>query len=157
MMELERAQRIASQVISRLSPYCQRIEVAGSVRRKKVTVKDIDLVAILSDPWNFLYEVRPMGIIDKKGDKLIYFTIPGGASINIYFATPETWATLFLIKTGSKESNIRLATLAKKRGWHLAASGDGLFNENGQRIAGDTEESIYGALDLPYQRPEKRG
>ncbi|MBA7714607.1 hypothetical protein ES703_123634 [subsurface metagenome] len=45
---------------------------------------------------------------------------------------------------------------AKIRGWRLAASGDGLFNEKGERIAGDTEESIYKALGLPYQPPERR-
>jgi len=42
-------------------------------------------------------------------------------------------------------------------GWHLAASGEGLFNEKGERVAGDTEESIYEALGLAYQRPEERG
>jgi len=76
--------------------------------------------------------------------------------IDIYFASPATWATLLLIRTGSAENNIRLATLAKKKGWHLAASGDGLFDENDQRIAGDTEISIYKALGLPFQPPEKR-
>jgi DNA polymerase/3'-5' exonuclease PolX len=46
--------------------------------------------------------------------------------------------------------------LAKKKGWHLAASGDGLFNEKGQRVAGGSEESIYEALELPYQEPWER-
>jgi len=77
--------------------------------------------------------------------------------LDIYFATPETFATLLLIRTGSVESNIRLAARAKKRGWRLAASGGGLFNERGERIAGDSEESIYQALGLPWQRPEERG
>jgi len=54
------------------------------------------------------------------------------------------------------ESNIRLATLAKKRGWRLAASGDGLFDETGRRIAGDTERSIYEALEVPWQEPWER-
>ncbi|GAI23919.1 unnamed protein product [marine sediment metagenome] len=43
-MELERAQKIASEVITRLAPYCKKIEVAGSVRRRKPRVKDIDFV-----------------------------------------------------------------------------------------------------------------
>jgi hypothetical protein len=41
-------------------------------------------------------------------------------------------------------------------GWHLAASGDGLFNGKGERIAGDSEISIYNALGLAWQRPEER-
>jgi len=77
--------------------------------------------------------------------------------LDIYFATPETFATLLLIRTGSVESNIRLAARAKKRGWRLAARGGGLFNERGERIAGDTEESIYEALGVPYQEPWERG
>jgi len=46
--------------------------------------------------------------------------------------------------------------LAKRKGWHLKASGDGLFNEKGERIAGETEESIYEALGTPYQTPDER-
>ncbi|GAJ09566.1 unnamed protein product, partial [marine sediment metagenome] len=76
--------------------------------------------------------------------------------LDIYFTTPETFATLLLIRTGSVESNIRLATLAKKKEWRLAASGGGLFNEKGERIAGDTEESIYEALGMPYREPWER-
>ena len=155
-MELERAQRIAEAVVKRLSPYCERIEVAGSVRRKKPTVKDIDFVLIPSDLWNLQHEIKGMGQVRMSGNKLMR-VMAGSVQVDLYFADEKTWATLLLIRTGSAENNIRLATLAKKRGWRLAASGDGLFNEVGQRIAGDSEESIYGALGLPYQRPEERG
>lgn len=158
-MELEKAQKMAEAVIKRLEPYCQRIEVAGSIRRHKPTVNDIDIVLIPSDPWNLEHEVlslaRPF-MPKLSGEKLKRFSY-NGTQVDLYFATPQTWATLLLIRTGSKESNIRLATLAKKRGWHLAASGDGLFNEKGERVAGDSEESIFRALGLPYQEPEERG
>jgi DNA polymerase (family 10) len=76
--------------------------------------------------------------------------------VDIYIADETTWATLLLIRTGSTENNIRLCSRAKDMGWHLAASGDGLFNEMGKRIAGDTEISIYNALGLPYQEPLER-
>ena len=89
------------------------------------------------------------------GGKLKRFDY-NGVQVDLYYATLETWATLLLIRTGSKENNIRLATLANKKGWHFFASGEGLFNENGRRVAGDSEESIYEALGLPYQRPEER-
>jgi len=155
-MELERAQKIASEVITRLAPYCQRIEVAGSVRRQKPYPRDIDIVLIPSDLWKLTHEIAGLGPVSLKGDKLKRVSY-NGVQVDLYFATPETWATLLLIRTGSKESNIRLATLAKRKGWHLAASGDGLFNEKGERIAGNSEESIFQAIGLPYQEPEERG
>jgi len=157
-MKLENAKKIADVVIKRLSPYCQKIEVAGSIRRRKAIVHDIDIVLIPSDPWNLEGEMlalaRPFQP-KMSGEKLKRFDY-NGAQVDLYYATAETWATLLLIRTGSKENNIRLCSRAKELGWHLAASGDGLFNEKGERIAGDSEESIYGALGLPYQRPEER-
>lgn len=153
--ELERAKVIASTVAKALEPFCDRIEVAGSIRRQKPEVRDIDFVLIPSDPWNLLREIKGLGTVRMSGMKIMR-VMTASTQVDIYFATPETWATLLLIRTGSAENNIRLATLAKKRGWHLAASGDGLFNEKGERVAGDTEESIYAALGLAYQRPEER-
>jgi len=155
-MEIERAQKIANEVVKRLSPYCWRIQIAGSIRRQKPTVNDIDIVLIPSDLWNLRHEIMGLGQVKMSGMKIMRVTV-NSTQVDIYVASEETWATLLLIRTGSKENNIRLATLAKKKGWHLAASGDGLFNEKGERIAGDTEESIYEALGLPYQEPEERG
>ncbi len=57
-MELEKAKAIADQVIKRLSPYCSRIEVAGSIRRQKAFPHDIDIVLIPSDLWNLEHEIR---------------------------------------------------------------------------------------------------
>jgi len=154
-MALERAQKIAEEVVKHLSPYCQRIEVAGSIRRKKPWVNDVDLVLIASDLWNLYAEVMKLGQVKVNGSKLMRVMV-GSVQVDIYIADERIWATLLLIRTGSAENNIRLATLAKNRGWRLAASGDGLFNENEERIAGDTEESIYAALGLPYQQPWER-
>lgn len=155
-MRLEQGQKIAVAIIEKLGPYCSQIEVAGSIRRKKPYVKDIDLVIIPADPWNLSHEIASLGQMPVKGSKIQRVNYQG-AQVDIYMATRETWATLFLIRTGSTENNIRLCAIAKKKGWHLAASGDGLFDENGRRIAGDTEHSIYAALGEPYQHPEERG
>ncbi|GAI89437.1 unnamed protein product, partial [marine sediment metagenome] len=143
------------EVIKRLAPYCKKIQVAGSIRRRKAIVHDIDFVLIPSDLWNLQHEITGLGPARVSGEKLKRVNY-NGVQVDLYFASEQTWATLLLIRTGSTESNMRLAWLAKKRGWRLKASGDGLFNENGERIAGDSEESIYQALDLPYQRPEER-
>ena len=157
-MELESAKKIADVVIKRLSPYCQRIEVAGSIRRRKAIVHDIYIVLIPSDAWNLEGEVLALARPFQpklSGEKLKRFDC-NGAQVDLYYADEKTWATLLLIRTGSKENNIRLCSRAKEIGWHLAASGDGLFNETGKRIAGDSELSIYNALGLRWQEPEER-
>lgn len=155
-MELEKAKAIADTIVKALEAYCDRIEVAGSIRRQKPTVRDIDLVLVARDRWNLDLALMKMGHYKMSGMKIARVQMDS-IPLDIYFASPETFATLLLIRTGSVENNIRLASRAKKRGWRLAASGDGLFNEKGERIAGDSEESIYQALGLPYQEPEERG
>ena len=153
---LERAEKIAEAVVKRLEPYCKKIEVAGSVRRKRPWVNDVDFVLVPDDLWNLHHEIKGLGQVKVGGSKIMRVMV-GSTQVDFYFADEHTWATLLLIRTGSAENNIRLATRAQQLGWHLAASGDGLFNEKGKRIAGDTEISIYNALGLPYQRPEERG
>ena len=154
-MELEKAKAFASIVVKAVEPYCDKIEVAGSVRRQRPIVNDIDLVIIPRDRRSLDLALMRIGNYKMSGMKIARVEMDS-IPLDIYFATPETFATLLLVRTGSKENNIRLATLAKKRGWRLAASGDGLFNEVGRRVAGDSEESIYEALSLPYQQPWER-
>ncbi len=154
-MELARAQSLAEEIVERLNPYCQRIQIAGSIRRKKPIVNDIDLVLIPSDLWNLHSELRLLGQVKVSGQKIMRVMI-GNTQLDVYFADADTWATLLLIRTGSAGNNIRLASRAQKKGMRLSAAGDGLFDENGRRIAGDTEESIYHALGLPFQAPEGR-
>ena len=154
-MELEKAKAFASIVVKAVEPYCDKIEVAGSVRRQRPIVNDIDLVVIPRDRRNLDLALTRIGNYKMSGMKIARVEMDS-IPLDIYFATPETFATLLLVRTGSKENNIRLATLAKKRGWRLAASGDGLFNEKGERIAGDSEESIYEALEVPWQEPWER-
>lgn len=155
-MELRVAQQKAIEIVTRLTPYCKRIEVVGSVRRKKAFPRDIDIVLIPSDPWNLAYEIAGLGPLRAGGDKLksVFYN---GTQVDIYYAGDQTWATLLLIRTGSAANNRRLATLAKKKDWKLHADGRGLFDETGKRIAGDTEHSIFEALGLPYKEPWERG
>lgn len=155
MIKLAEADALSAELEELLAPYCHRFQVAGSVRRRRDKVRDIDFVAI---PIWFTLKPKILGIADRvlrSGPKWASFIFKG-VQVDIYYATEETWATLLLIKTGSKESNIRLCSLARNRGWHLAASGDGLFDEHDERIAGDTEESIFEALGEKYLEPWQR-
>ncbi|GAH55034.1 unnamed protein product, partial [marine sediment metagenome] len=119
--------------------------------------KDIDLVLIPTDLWGLHTELTKLGggKLKMSGSKIIR-VMYGSIQVDVYIADEETWATLLLIRTGSAENNVRLCTVARDKGWRLKANGDGLINEAGERIAGDSEESIFEALGLAYQPPERR-
>lgn len=153
---LKRAQELACHILKSLEPSCERVEIAGSVRRRKPAINDIDIVLVPRDWWELNKVVSRLGQVERSGQKLTRLVLNGGIRVDLYYATPETFATLFLIRTGSRENNIRLYALAKKEGWHLSANGDGLFNEHGERIAGDSERSIYDALGIPWQEAWER-
>lgn len=159
-LRLEEAKLIAEGVKATLSPHCEEIEIVGSIRRRKPLVHDIDIVMIPKPEAALVLNsvLCSIGSPEVDGPKIKRLKLPNeNIAIDIYLATPATWATLLLIRTGSAESNMRLATLAKTKGWHLKVNGDGLLDEDGNRIAGDTEESIFAALGIPYQEPNDRG
>jgi DNA polymerase/3'-5' exonuclease PolX len=166
-MELERAQIIANQVKEKLAPYCERIEIAGSIRRRRPWVKDIDLVCIPKNQGQFVYQLQQLGPFKVCGNKLIRVSYQP-IELDVYVATPETWATLLLIRTGSTKHNVMLCKLARQKGMKLHADGSGLFEicydkvgmdtqqEREERVAGDTEASIFQALGLKYKEPWER-
>jgi len=159
-MELKIAEPIAERVKASLAPLCARIEIAGSIRRKRPFVHDIDMVCIPSNQGQFLYALQQLGRIKMGGQKLIRCEMPE-IVLDVYIATPETWATLLLIRTGSAKHNIMLCSLAKRNGMKLHADGSGLFRFTDcegteSREAGDTEESIFEALGMEYKMPEQR-
>ncbi|MDD5700629.1 MAG: hypothetical protein PHU23_01150 [Dehalococcoidales bacterium] len=165
-MQYLKALSLASQIVNRLSPYCSRIEIAGSIRRKRPFVNDIDLVCIPSNQGSFAYQLQQLGSIKMGGQKIIRVQRPD-IDLDIYIATLETWATLLLIRTGSKEHNIYLCKRALSLGMKLHADGRGLErclagqgyevdNATTSKIDCETEESIFQALGLKYMRPEDR-
>ena len=156
-MELKQAREIAWEITEQLKPFCAYIEVAGSIRRQRPFPNDIDILLAPGNQGQLAVALqRVLPSFSQRGKKIergMYKGIP----VDLYFATPDTWYTLLLIRTGSKAHNIKLASLSKARGWHLYADGRGLFNEKGERVAGDSETSFFDALGIPYVAPWDRG
>lgn len=141
--------------INRLKPHCKEIEVVGSIRRQKPEVRDIDFVLIPSNAGQLSQEIDRLGPPIMDGEKLRRINY-NGTQVDIYYATPQTWATLLLIRTGSKENNIRLCSRARRLGMKLKANGDGIIGKDGQLIPIESEKQIYDILKLPYQEPWER-
>lgn len=169
-MELEKAQAIANQVKDKLASYCEKIEIAGSIRRRRPWVNDIDIVLIPKNQGQLAYQLQMLGRPKLGGMRIIRVELASGLMLDVYIATPETFATLLLIRTGSKAHNIMLCKRALNMDMRLHADGSGLFRLGGlvatddaadgdreeTRIAGDTEASIFEALGMKYKDPEKR-
>ncbi len=167
-MDLTQAQGIAGKIIARLAPCCERLAVAGSVRRERPWVHDIDIVAIPANQGQFLSEVAKLGRIGRGGERLLQVDLGGtGFMVDFYIAEPATWPTLLLIRTGSAEHNRYLCTLARKKGLVLHADGRGLarpFSWTGdvpptheeEPLPVSSEEDIFRALGLPYKAPRER-
>lgn len=162
-MELKIAEEIADQVVEKLKPFCSRIQVAGSIRRHRPFINDVDICLIPSDPWGLNTFLPTMGRLVKNGPLIKRLSMPA-AEIDIYVTTLDNWATLLLIRTGSAAHNRYLCGLAKSKGMHLHADGSGLFMVSARgcedivetRIAGDTEASIFRSLGLKYKEPQER-
>lgn len=111
-MELALAQNIAKDLVELARPACSRIEIAGSIRRLKSNVKDIELVAIVED-YTSLYErlsqagrfIKPSvpDIIDwdpKPDAKYVRMLLNQEIKLDLFVAHPENWGPLFMMRTG---------------------------------------------------------
>lgn len=160
-MNANDARDIADRLITALAPACERIAVAGSLRRRRPDVHDIDLVLIPRD--RVALQIQVLEIYGRKPEKMgeHYLMLKSfdGIQVDLYLATPETWATLLLIRTGSKAHNIQLAQRARAKGYRLKANGEGIdgpLDATGAPRLMHSEADIFQTLGLPYREPWER-
>jgi len=162
MWQLKEAETISQEIVEAVKPYCERIVVAGSIRRKKRWVNDIDIVLIPSNQGMVGYTLTDlMGRCKMGGGKLMRFQHPKGIKVDIYIATLATWYTLVLIRTGSASHNIKLCRIARQKGMKLHADGSGIGTfidcSGGEALSPmASEKQVFDTLELPWVPPEKR-
>lgn len=146
---------LSKKVVGWIKPYCKRIEIVGSIRRKATNPRDIDIVLI---PKNHSAKEKLEKLLEGKGKRILggekkaYFMIEG-IEVELYYTVPEEWGATLLAYSSKKGSGIGLRIVARKKGFKL--SQHGLFKGN-KRIAGKTEKEIYHALGRLYKEPWKR-
>lgn len=151
-------------------PGAERVEVAGSYRRRRETVGDIDLLAIadsdkaaaaISQAFTTYPDVDE---VLGSGDTRSSVRLKNGLEVDLRVMEAESFGAALLYFTGSKSHNVELRQLALDKGWHLTEYGlfEGTGEEgesplsSGKRLASKTEEDIYAKLGLPYIEPEMR-
>jgi DNA polymerase (family 10) len=177
-MKLEDALPLAEKVCAVLRPFCERVVVAGSIRRGKAEVGDIDIVALPkcmdlpgalggtahfneSQVWKGMLPMALMKLglrVEASGQELLRFSfVEPELQVDVYRARPDTWGVILLVRTGSKEHNVKLCTLARSKGLKLSAA-EGVVAQDGfgSIVACRTEESIFSALGLAYVEPKDR-
>ncbi len=133
-----------------------KIEVAGSVRRKKETIGDADFLVVSNNPEQVMefFVSRPQVVkVWGEGETKSSVRLKQGFDVDLRVVPEESFGAALQYFTGSKDHNIETRRIAIDKGFKLNEYG--LF-ENEEKIAGEKEEEIYNALDLEIMAPELR-
>jgi len=164
LLDYKTAKELADEFVKEIINFCDKIEICGSIRRKKAKCRDIDLVVLpkegvvlrrklpLVQTWCINHFITFK--IIKEGDKHIQLKYKD-VQVDIYIATPENFEVLKLIRTGADWHNKKLCGLAINKGMRMKFD-RGLIDAEGKIVA-NTEEGILKELLGKYVPPEGRG
>ncbi|GAB3405318.1 DNA polymerase/3'-5' exonuclease PolX [Massilia agilis] len=137
-------------------PAVVRVEAAGSLRRMKETVGDVDIVVAsrrMEEVTAHFVRYEGVGRVISHGPTRASIELAQGMQVDLRAVEPESFGAALHYFTGSKAHNIEIRTLALKR--DLKINEYGVFAGEA-RIAGDTEESVFASVGLPFIAPELR-
>jgi DNA polymerase (family 10) len=129
---------------------------AGSVRRMKETVGDIDYLVTTDDPekvMEFFVSMPEVEEIVGRGPAKAFVRLAGGIDADLLVVPKESWGSALQYFTGSKEHSVELRKIAIAKGLRLNEWG---VYKGEARVAGATEEGVYQALGLQWIPPEMR-
>jgi len=136
----------------------ERAEACGSIRRRKETIGDIDILGISSDPEKAMEAFTKMEIVKEvlaKGTTKSSVIVEDNIQVDLRIVDKDSFGAALQYFTGSKEHNIKLRELAVKKG--LKINEYGVFDlKTDKKIAGKDEEEVYKAIGLPWIPPEIR-
>jgi len=181
---LAEARKVAEQWVERLAPFCQRIAIAGSVRREKPEVGDVEILfapTMAQGPADLFGHVSSYSRADDALDRMLagntlakrpsaigVFTwgpenklgvdVASGIPIDLFSTSLAGWGRSLVIRTGPKDFNIRLITLASRRAIKVHAYGDPAMEKipGGQPVACDSEKQFLALCGVPWAEPKDR-
>lgn len=180
----QQALDVARDLVRRLAGSTDRIEIAGSLRRQKPRVSDIELlyipkyerrqtpedmflVADVNLATEAILELIRGGILAKRLNKLgretfgtvnqLCVHVPTGIPVDLFAANLGSWENYLVCRTGPAELNTRIATLAKAKGWRWNPYGLGFMRlDGGENYPVHAERDVFDFVGLPYLPPETR-
>jgi len=134
----------------------ENIAIAGSLRRRKETVKDIDILITSTKPEKIMKKIVELPLVEEViafGETKTSVRLKTGIQMDVRVVEPDSWGAALAYFTGSKAHNIRVRELALEKG--LKINEYGVFKGE-TKIAGKTEEEVYASIGLPFIPPELR-
>ncbi len=154
------AMELAEEIVAELSalPGCERCTYAGSLRRFRDSIGDIDVLAASTRSGPLMDAFANLSLVDEvivKGPKKTSIRTTRGLQVDLRVVPPEAWGAALQYFTGSKAHNIRTREMAVHQ--KLKLSEYGLFDtETGDLVVSETEEEVYQRLGLPWIPPPLR-
>jgi DNA polymerase (family 10) len=168
-MLLDRAETVVTSLIELLAdtPGLLSMEPAGSFRRRRESIGDLDLLAETGDGPALIERFAGLGVVDaiiNRGSHKAAVRLLRGPQVDLMVMPPGEAGTYRIHFTGSKEHNVRLRARARDQGWSLSEKGFLRIGEDGEPLTGDaaelrtfpTEAEAYAFLGLPFIEPELR-
>jgi DNA polymerase/3'-5' exonuclease PolX len=166
------AQAAAKKIYDILSPICERVEIAGSLRRGKPDVGDIEIVCVpmpekdlfgdeCITPLRILADLCDAGYVMGKfnGDHFKQFDA-GPCNCDLFITTRECWGVIFTIRTGPSDFSHRLVTPRNQGGLlpsHLQVKDGRIMNRSDGQLYNTPEEAdVFRLLGMAYIEPERR-
>lgn len=152
------AMEVAEEIVAALSPLADRCEYAGSLRRSRETVGDVDILATADDSGPLMEAFAALPLVADviaRGETKTSIRTLKGLQVDLRVVPPESWGAALQYFTGSKAHNVRTREIAVRAG--LKLSEYGLFEvESGDLVVSATEEEVYARLGLPWVPPTLR-
>ncbi|HVW66641.1 MAG TPA: DNA polymerase/3'-5' exonuclease PolX [Candidatus Peribacteraceae bacterium] len=153
------AEQIANEL--RATKLCTKVEVAGSVRRRKETIGDIDILVASKKPTQVMdvfCNYDDVEAVVAKGPTKSSVRLKSGLNADLRVVDENVFGAAWHYFTGSKDHNVHVRRIGLEKGFTISEYGvyKGTAKEKGKLLASKTEEDVYKAVGLPYIEPELR-
>ena len=179
---------VAKELCDALKPFCWsgRLILAGSLRRRKPTVKDIEILYVSkvtpAPADDFFKEARTLALVDHVLERLLALGtiakrknvngsemwgaknklavhVASGIPVDLFAATEENWFNYLVCRTGGAENNVAICNAAIARGWKWNPYGPGFSKQTGLSNTTEvmlSERAVFEFVGLPYKEPWER-
>ncbi len=151
---------VAQDIVQQLAalPQTRQVSLAGSLRRRKETIGDVDILATSPEPAKVMDLFCSLSSVDRvlvRGPTRSSVVLTTGLQADLRVVKEDQFGAALQYFTGSKDHNIALRRLALERNWKLNEYGLSDL-ATGKKIAGKSEDEVYRMLELPFIEPELR-